>query len=107
MALGNFTGIPGIPNQDMAMWESMGPIADRTSERLGASDIAITHWRRLMLDQLDAFERGEPPLGHRAPRIPLPKIASFEGIVPKGTDWRTLGAGEEEAALYTQSNAAE
>ncbi|MCX7684920.1 MAG: MarR family transcriptional regulator, partial [Acetobacteraceae bacterium] len=107
MALGNFTGIPGIPNQDMAMWESQGPIADRTSERLGASDIAITHWRRLMLQQLEEFERGIPPLGHRQPKIPQHKIASFEGIVPKGTDWRTLGVGEEEAALYTCSDAAE
>ena len=38
MKAGNFTGITGIPNQDIAMWETMGPIADRTSERLGASD---------------------------------------------------------------------
>jgi phthalate 4,5-dioxygenase oxygenase subunit len=107
MALGNFTGIKGIPNQDMAMWESQGPIADRTSERLGASDIAITHWRRLMLQQLEEFERGIPPLGHRQPKIPQHKIASFEGIVPKGTDWRLLGVGEEEAALYTRSDAAD
>ena len=35
MKLGDHTGIPGIPNQDMAMWETMGPIADRTQERLG------------------------------------------------------------------------
>ena len=30
MKLGDYTGIPGIPNQDMAMWETMGPIADRS-----------------------------------------------------------------------------
>jgi len=36
MKLGNFTGIHGIPNQDIAMWETMGPIADRPRERLGA-----------------------------------------------------------------------
>ena len=30
MAAGNFTGIQGIPNQDIAMWEGMGPIGDRT-----------------------------------------------------------------------------
>ena len=27
---GNFTGIAGIPNQDIAMWEGMGPISDRS-----------------------------------------------------------------------------
>ena len=41
MKLGDFTGIRGIPNQDIAMWETMGPIADRSRERLGASDLAI------------------------------------------------------------------
>ena len=35
MRLGEFTGIRGIPNQDIAMWETMGPIADRTHDRLG------------------------------------------------------------------------
>src|SRR3546814_6019229 len=32
MKAGDFTGINGIPTQDMAMWEGMGPIADRRSE---------------------------------------------------------------------------
>ena len=50
MKQGSFTGLPGIPNQDIAMWESMGRIADRTSERLGASDIAVIQFRRLLLD---------------------------------------------------------
>src|SRR5262245_32083475 len=55
---GNFTGIPGIPNQDIAMWVSMGAIADRTSERLGASDIAVIQFRRLMLDAVRRFQEG-------------------------------------------------
>ena len=42
MKLGDFTGILGIPMQDMAMWETMGPIADRGRERLGASDLATS-----------------------------------------------------------------
>jgi phthalate 4,5-dioxygenase oxygenase subunit len=41
MKHGSHTGIAGIPNQDIAMWETMGPIADRSRERLGASDMAI------------------------------------------------------------------
>ena len=35
MKAGDFTGIKGIPAQDMAMWETMGPIADR-SETISA-----------------------------------------------------------------------
>ena len=49
MKRGSFTGIAGIPNQDIAMWESMGPIADRSRERLGVSDVAIVHFRRIMV----------------------------------------------------------
>src|SRR5262245_4810737 len=48
MKQGDFTGIKGIPAQDMAMWESMGPITDRTDERLGSSDVAIVQFRRQM-----------------------------------------------------------
>src|SRR5215470_9719623 len=50
MKLGNFTGIKGIPNQDIAMWETMGRtgISDRTKERLGASDVAVVEFRKLM-----------------------------------------------------------
>ena len=37
----NYTGIKGIPNQDVAVQESMGPIADRSREILGTSDKAL------------------------------------------------------------------
>ncbi len=98
MRLGNYTGIPGIPNQDIAMWESMGPIADRTSERLGASDIAVIQFRRLMLDALGRFEAGADPIGLAAPHLPMAKLRSYQGIVPKTEDWRTLGASDQERA---------
>jgi phthalate 4,5-dioxygenase len=99
MKLGHYTGIKGIPNQDMAMWETMGPIADRTCERLGASDIAIVQFRRLMLDAVRAFQQGSPAFGLAEPRIPHLHIQSFEGVVPKTTHWRTLGVSEQELAL--------
>ena len=38
--------------------ESMGPIQDRTTERLGVSDRAVTANRRLLLKAIDAFENG-------------------------------------------------
>jgi phthalate 4,5-dioxygenase len=99
MKLGDFTGIRGIPMQDMAMWETMGRIADRTAERLGASDLAIVEFRRIMVDAARQFAAGKPAIGTTAPRVPKAKLRSFEGIVPKGTDWRTLGVASEEAAL--------
>ncbi|WP_426959177.1 Rieske 2Fe-2S domain-containing protein [Muricoccus radiodurans] len=94
----SFTGIPGIPNQDIAMWESMGAISDRTSERLGASDIAVIQFRRILLDAVARHEAGADPIGLAAPHLPQAKLASYQGVVPKTEDWRKLGASDEESA---------
>jgi phthalate 4,5-dioxygenase len=107
MKLGDFTGIRGIPMQDMAMWETMGPIADRSLERLGASDLAIVEFRRIMVEAARAMQRGDPAIGTGGALVPQAKLRSFEGIVPKGTDWRTLGVSAEENALQGAERAAE
>ncbi len=99
MKLGDFTGIRGFPNQDIAMWESMGPIMDRSRERLGASDLAIVEFRRIMLEAARTLAAGGPAIGLGADRVPQVKLRSFEGIVPKSTDWQTLAVAEEELAL--------
>jgi len=97
MRLGNFTGIKGIPNQDIAMWETMGPIADRTREKLGASDLAVVEFRKLMVDAARQMQQTGVAIGTQAPRIPHVKIRSFEGIVPKSTNWRSFTvAGDSE-----------
>jgi phthalate 4,5-dioxygenase oxygenase subunit len=106
MRRGDHTGIAGIPNQDIAMWETMGPIADRSREHLGASDIAIVQFRRIMVDAVKRYARGEPAIGTAAPRIPHARLRAYEGIVPKATDWRTLGACEEEIAQLGAAAAA-
>ena len=99
MKLGNFTGIPGIPNQDIAMWESMGPIADRTSERLGASDIAVVQFRRLMIQAARKHQETGEAVGLMQPHVPQGKLRSYQGVVAKTENWRTLGASDEEVAL--------
>ncbi len=91
MKAGNFTGITGFPNQDMAMWVTMGPIADRTHDRLGASDLAIVEFRRQMLDAVKAFQQGQPAIGIGDAAIP-PKVCAFQAIMPKTTDWRAYDA---------------
>ncbi len=107
MKLGNFTGIKGIPNQDIAMWETMGPIADRSLDKLAAGDLAIVEFRRQMVDAALAFQADGTVIGRTEPRVPQSKLRSFEGVVPKGYDWRTLGASEEELALTVAVQAAE
>jgi phthalate 4,5-dioxygenase oxygenase subunit len=99
MKQGDFTGIEGIPAQDMAMWESMGPITDRSGERLGSSDLAIVHFRRCMVDAARRIQAGGAAIGTTEPHIPHIKLASYEGIVPKTANWATLGVAPEELAL--------
>src|SRR2546422_4844915 len=96
MARGDWTGIQGIPTQDMAMWESMGSITDRSRDSPGASDLAVAQFRRMMLAAAKKFQEGGPAIGTAEPRTPHVKLASFEGVVPKTTDWRTLGAAQDE-----------
>ena len=90
MKRGDFTGITGIPTQDMAMWESMGPITDRSQDNPGASDLAVAQFRRMMVAAAKTFRDGGPAIG-TGKDTPYASLASFEGIVPKTTDWRTLG----------------
>ena len=98
---GSFSGILGIPNQDIAMWESMGTIADRGQERLGASDIAIVQFRRLMIDAARAFEQEGRVIGQIQPRLPQAKLRSYQGVVEKTVPWRTLGASDEEVKVLS------
>ncbi len=98
MQRGDFTGIAGIPAQDMAMWESMGRIADRSHDYLGASDLAVAHFRKQMVAAAHHVAAGGPAIGTTDPHVPQVQLASFEGMVAKGTNWRGLGrAGESHA----------
>ncbi len=96
MKTGNFTGIAGIPNQDIAMWVSMGPIVDRSREVLGASDMAIVEFRRIMVEAARTMQQGGPAIGTAEPRVPHASIASYQGVIEKSVDWRTMGAAAEE-----------
>lgn len=100
MKSGDFTGIYGIPTQDMAMWESMGAIANRSDDRLGSSDKAIFTFRTLMYRAAQAVQNGSPAIGTTSPRVPHAKLMSFEGMVPKGADWRLFNMSEEEKKIF-------
>jgi phthalate 4,5-dioxygenase oxygenase subunit len=65
----NYTGIEGIAAQDQAIQESMGPIADRSREHLGSSDVAIIAARRLLLQACVDVEAGRDPLGSRLEHV--------------------------------------
>lgn len=97
MKEGHFTGVPGIPNEDIIMWVSMGSRVQRDTDILGASDLAIVEFRRLMTDAARKVAEGGRAIGTDSP-LPQAKIASHEGVYPKEVDWRTLVARETAQA---------
>ncbi|HEY3116807.1 MAG TPA: Rieske 2Fe-2S domain-containing protein [Chloroflexota bacterium] len=79
-----FTGITGLNTQDRAVQESMGPVADRTLERLGTTDRAIVHARGALLKAIKTVQDGGDPPGLAPTYYPL---RSHEMAVPKGDNW--------------------
>lgn len=64
----NFTGIAGISEQDQAIADSQGLIADRSRELLGQTDLGVVRFRKLMLDSAEEVLRGESPRGADQPQ---------------------------------------
>jgi len=49
--------------QDCVMWETQGPIADRTQERLATSDRGIVMLREMLKAEIEKVQKGLDPLG--------------------------------------------
>lgn len=98
MKEGHFSGVLGIPNQDLVMWVSMGARVDRSSDLLGASDLAIVEFRRLMSDAARRVAEGGPAIGTEEPRVLQVTISSKEGVYSKDVDWRTIEGPQETVA---------
>lgn len=52
-----------VLGQDVMSWTGQGVVADRTREHLGRSDRGVQMFRRRLLADLDAVERGDDPSG--------------------------------------------
>jgi phthalate 4,5-dioxygenase oxygenase subunit len=81
--MGTYTGVPGMAQDAMAQ-ETMGPIYDRTQERLGTSDLMIIRTRRKLLSCVRGFQRGAT-----APGVDEPeryRMRSGGVIVPAGVN---------------------
>ncbi len=53
----------GVQYQDHAMWETQGPISDRTREHLASSDRGVVLLRRLLREQIERVQQGHDPFG--------------------------------------------
>jgi len=95
----SYTGIPGIPQQDQAITESMGPIIDRTQEHLGSSDAMIIRSRRRVIAAARALrDRGVTPPGVEQPEVY--RYRSGGVILPRDADW--LEATRELQQAFTE-----
>ena len=51
-----------VVGQDMTAWVIQGPICDRTTERLGVTDVGIIMFRRMLEEQMNIVADGGDPL---------------------------------------------
>ena len=82
----SYTGIDAIFLQDQAVTESMGPIYDRTQERLGSSDQMVIRTRKRLIDAARALrDHGTVPPGVDDPGVY--QVRSGGAILPRGANW--------------------
>jgi nitrite reductase/ring-hydroxylating ferredoxin subunit len=85
----SFTGIRGVRVQDMAVQEDQrGPISDRRTEHLGASDTGVIATRRRILRQIKDLQNGEAPPQPVQPERYL--IRSLALSAPRAVPWQEL-----------------
>jgi len=78
----SYTGIRGVSEQDAAVQDSQGPIANRTREHLRPTDLGILRFRKLMMDRQLASERSLTPSAVRS-------ATTFTPAPPSGTRAKT------------------
>src|SRR5690606_29155996 len=78
-----YTGIEGTNTQDRAVQESMGPIVDRTYERLGTTDRAIIAARRMLLEAVKKVQAGGDPPGLTG----YQRLRAVEQVIGEGENW--------------------
>ncbi len=76
-------------SQDCAAWLGLGPLVDRTSERLSATDAGVIMFRRKLLEQARIVQGGGDPMGtirasEKNRRITLPGARRNYGLHEEG-----------------------
>src|SRR5487761_1409168 len=90
-----YSGVSGIAMQDAAMQESMGPIVNRTKERLVATDVGIMKARNMLHKAALALrDEGTPPPGVATEHH---LVRSFAVVLPKGQPYMDV-VGDAAAA---------
>lgn len=97
MTDGHYTGLPGFVAEDVAVFESMGKIQDRSKEHLVVSDQFIVRLRRQLLAAVDAYAKtGEIPV------VDVTNICAIAGFVPPDKNWRDAEKPDVTEARLTE-----
>ena len=81
-----FSGLPGIWVQDAACQEGMGPISDRSEERLGSSDAGIIQARRLLM-RLARLLNSDGVLPTSAADPSVMRVRSVGTVLARNVSW--------------------
>jgi 5,5'-dehydrodivanillate O-demethylase len=79
-----------VPAQDYMAWESQGPIANRTVERLATSDRGVVMYRQMLMREIAKVQQGEDPMGvirdpnHEVIETNLDESLEHMGLMPPG-----------------------
>lgn len=78
-----------VLGQDAMAWVTQGAVADRTNERLGAADVGIVRYRRMIQQQIEVVAKGGVPHG-TVPDAEKDRVIEFDvvneriGVMPPG-----------------------
>ena len=87
-----------FPTRTSRCGRAWGRSATASQERVGASDVAVVAFRRLMVEAARAMQNGGPAIGTTSPRMPHATISSYEGVVPKTVELAYARRRERSAA---------
>ena len=79
----SFSGIDGISEQDQAIADSQGLIADRTRELLCQTDLGVVRFREAMLKAAADVAAGDTPLGAHQPAAY--RVRSGDAVAARNT----------------------
>jgi phthalate 4,5-dioxygenase len=90
-----FSGVADFVSQDLMVTESMGPIYDRTQEKLGSTDLAITRMRHILIRAAKGLAGGQQPPAVGEHDYSM--IFGAEKILEPEEDWRVLATSKDPA----------
>lgn len=104
----SFTGIHGIRAQDAMVTESAGPIADRTREHLGSSDLAVVAMRRTLMEAAAVCAAsGQAPPAVAKPwlyTVRATQAVLADGVPPDAADELIKPARAQEPAALASTD---